>query len=132
MKWQKLLWSFIIIYSLFFSIRWRFSLHFSEKGFSMPEFVIYVLVLFLLSFVNPIVIILRLRNFIRKAESFLYIFLASLNLSISMIGLYYLFGGHSFKLFGVYSYLIPLNGICSLLMFYDIFIKSMLTKQKIS
>ena len=118
LKWQKLLWSFVIIFAMTFYLYWRYSKSESILGFSIYPYLAWPMIIF----GSAIVLILRIFRISRSKESFIYIFTGAINAFIGTIGTYLNFT--SLQKIDYYVYLMfILNILLAIFIFWDAFVK---------
>src|SRR5258708_16119060 len=83
-KWQKLLWSVVIIGIITLFLQIVYAQSYQGPG---PAFVLLLLWPELL-FISLIILLMRLLRFIIKRYSFIYIFTGTVNLAIGIVGFY--------------------------------------------
>ena len=87
-KWQKLLWSIVLLGALIVISVWKTSNFPRELGDRFDLFGIFISAWFLTLIVSPVLIIFRLFRIFVGRESFFYIFIGLLNLFFAVIFFY--------------------------------------------
>ena len=123
LKYQKLLWSFVLIGAivLFFAWRHYWGNH-SELGYGFDMWALFMLSTWTILIISPVIILLRTLRIIKNRESFAYILTASVNFAAGTYGLFILPGGHFQK--GLYIFFLMHTGclLISFFIFTDTFI----------
>ena len=124
-KYQKLLWSFVLITAMtLFFIRNSYHSQ-SDLGSGFDLWVWFMIASFVNIMVSPIVIVLRLLRVIKNQESFGYILTGAINLCVGGYGLFQLIGTtphrNNYFLFIIYIS----NLLFFLFIFIDVFIEEL-------
>jgi len=123
LKYQKLLWSFVIIGAVTLFFVWRLHPSHSDLGYGFDLWVLFMIAVWITIIASPIVLLLRLLRIIKNRESFGYILTASVNLCVGTYGLWQLAGSHMKNDFYILVHLG--NLLLSLFIFTDTFIKKL-------
>lgn len=94
LKYQKLLWAFVVIVAVVLFFMWRFYPSKSDLGYGFDLWVLFMICSVAIILISPIVILLRLTRIIKGRESFGYILIGSLNICLGGYGLFELIVSH--------------------------------------
>ncbi|SRR5258708_3016661 len=118
-KWQKLLWSVVIIGIITLFLQIVYAQSYQGPG---PAFVLLLLWPELL-FISLIILLMRLLRFIIKRYSFIYIFTGTVNLAIGIVGFYLSLASTDYGGFWMYNKFDIWNILAACFIFLDVFIK---------